>query len=682
MFRFRAASAASGGVAIALGAVAFGAGGGTQTGRAAPTEVIVVVVVGALLAAAALFYEQKRPLYGGLALGLFALLTVLTGLSMSWSVAPDLSLQELGRTFTYLATFGVAIMAARQFRGAGESLLTGILLAGLAVCLWALATRVFPATIGGDVLGARLGAPFDYWNALGGMAAICVPGALWLGSRRDGGQAWAALAYPALGILLLTVLLTQSRGALAAAVIAAAGWLTFAPLRLRTAPVIGVAVVGIVPIAAWALSKKAFTASLQPVSVREAVAGDFALMLAATLVVLTAAGFLAVRLRGRTTLSMTARRKSGIVLAGVAALLVLSALAVFAGSGGGVNGRLDQLTAKRSTVAGSGAGRLGSVSSSRGEYWRQAFHVFEDRPVVGSGADGFTLARLKYRTDPGAASHAHGFIPQTMADLGLLGLLVALALLIAWAVAAARAVGIRRRGSPPLGWTKERIALTALGLSVAAYGVQSMIDWTWFIPGPTVTAIAAAGFLAGRGPLRSEDQPDTAPPRHSRDPLRMIAAAAITITALLCAWAVWQPQRSARAVDSAITLSDAGKDGQAIQQADRARAIDPYSAEPLYAKATALTGAGRPLAAYRTLEQAIAEHPKDPDTWLRLAQFELTDLDLPTRALESANAAAAIDPQSSRVAVLANGARAAIAASAPPPAPVPAPAPTAKPAAP
>ena len=665
MSRFRAASAANAAVAVALAAIAFGAGGGTQTGRVGPVEVAVVVVAGLILAGAVIVYDRGRPLNGGVALSLFALLTILTGLSMSWSIAPDLTLQELGRTFTYLAVFALALIAARQFPRRGESLLVGILVAGLAVCVWALATRVFPGSIGGDVLGARLGAPFDYWNALGGMAALCVPGTLWLGARREGRAALAALAYPALGILLLTILLTQSRGALAAAVIATLGWLGFVPLRLRTVPIVGVAAVAVVPISAWALSKDAFTAALQPLSVRQEVAGKFGALVVATLVVLVLAGIVAVRLRSRTNLSLTMRRRAGIALAGVAAVLALSGLAVIVGSGGGIDGRLSQLTAKRPAAAVSGAGRLGSVSSSRGEYWRQAFDVFKDRPVLGSGADGFTLARLQYRTDPRAASHAHGFIPQTMADLGLVGTLVILALLVAWAIAAARTLEIRRRGSDHPPWTPERIVLVALGLCVLAYGFQSSIDWTWFIPGPTVAAMAAAGFLAGRG--RPADDAAAPPQRAHADPLRPIAAAAVAITALLIAWAVWQPERSANAVGRAITLSDNGKDAAAIAQADRAQEIDPYSADPLYAKATALTGAGRPIAAYRVLEQAIAEHPRDPDTWLRLSQFELSELDLPTRALASANAAYAIDPKSSRVTLLASQARAAITSTAPPP---------------
>ena len=288
----------------------------------------------------------------------------------------------------------------------------------MAVCLWALATRIWPASLGGDVLGARLGEPFDYWNALGGMAALAVPGALWLGARRDAPRVAAALAYPALGVLLLTIMLTQSRGALAAAVLAALIWLAWVPLRLRTAPVLAVAAVGVVPVTAWALSQEAFTAALQPLQVREDVAGTFGLLVLGTLLALTVAGFAAVHIRATMKPSLQTRRRSGIALgAGLAVLAVVGLVSVGA-SGGGIGKRLDELTADESTVAASGAERLGSVSSARGEYWRQAADVFKDRPVLGRGADGFTLARLEYREDPRAASHAHGFLPQTMADLG------------------------------------------------------------------------------------------------------------------------------------------------------------------------------------------------------------------------------------------------------------------------
>ncbi|HEX5910892.1 MAG TPA: hypothetical protein VFY44_10380, partial [Thermoleophilaceae bacterium] len=63
----------------------------------------------------------------------------------------------------------------------------------------------------------------------------------------------------------------------------------------------------------------------------------------------------------------------------------------------------------------------------------------------------------------------------------------------------------------------------------------------------------------------------------------------------------------------------------------------------------ALSEDGRLVDAYRVLEQAVTEHPRNPDTWIRLGQFELDDLGLPRRALASSQAAATIDPASTRL---------------------------------
>ena len=67
-----------------------------------------------------------------------------------------------------------------------ESLLVGVMVAGLAVSAYALATRIFPGALSANEVYARLRAPFDYWNAIGLTAALAVPPFLWLGSRREG----------------------------------------------------------------------------------------------------------------------------------------------------------------------------------------------------------------------------------------------------------------------------------------------------------------------------------------------------------------------------------------------------------------------------------------------------------------------------------------------------------------
>lgn len=177
------ASAASVALGGAIAAIAFGASGGTQLGRTTIVELAIIVVAGLALGVAVL--RRDRPLHGGAAVALFAVLAIVTALSMSWSIAPDLTLQEAGRTLAYLAVFATAVALGGLLVVASGTVLAGLLIAGVAVCGWALATRLWPGALAEEVLGARLGAPFDYWNALGSTAALTMPAALWLGSRRD-----------------------------------------------------------------------------------------------------------------------------------------------------------------------------------------------------------------------------------------------------------------------------------------------------------------------------------------------------------------------------------------------------------------------------------------------------------------------------------------------------------------
>jgi len=618
-----------------------------------------MVLASGILVAVALLHPRTKPWHGAGALFFFGLLAGVTALSMSWSIAPDSSLEEAARTFAYLAVFAAALMAGRVVPQATPAVLGGILIAAVAVAGWALLTRVFPGELGSATLGARLAEPLGYWNALGAMAAIGLPAAIWLGARKDGGPVSSALAYPALGVLALVVLLTQSRGALGASAVAIALWLAVVPLRLRTIPLLVLPALAVAPVAAWALSKDVFTRALQPLSAREAVAGDFGLMVLAMVAALFAAGLAVAAASARRAPSLPMRRRAGVALAAAACLLPLAGLTSVAmsdrGVGGTVSDRFNEITDDQ-VAPPRGAARLGSVSSSRGGYWRQALDVFEERPAVGRGAGSFGLASLRHRELGVGSVHAHGFLAQTMADLGVVGLAVALALLAAWLAAAARATGLLTRGRPRPQWTGERVALTALALCVLVFGLHSLVDWTWFVPGPSAAAVAAAGFLAGRGPLGAS--PERAPRAALSGP-RLVAMAAVLVTAALCAWAVWQPERAARANDRALALLDDGRIAAASKEATRAREIDPYSADPLFTRAEVLNRSGRPTAAYKTLEQAVLEHPRDPETWLRLGRFELDELDLPDRAIETALGAFAVDPYSRGANLLKQRAQAA-----------------------
>lgn len=126
-----------------------------------------------------------------------------------------------------------------------------------------------------------------------------------------------------------------------------------------------------------------------------------------------------------------------------------------------------------------------------------------------------------------------------------------------------------------------------------------------------------------------------------------IALALTVLTAtLLGAWMAWQPQRSHEQSEQALALLEQRELSQAFAAADRAETIDPLSSEPLYTKSTIENAAGRPEASLRLLEQATRENPQDPETWLRLADFQLHRLEQPTAALMSLDAALFLDPRS------------------------------------
>jgi hypothetical protein len=232
-----------------------------------------------------------------------------------------------------------------------------------------------------------------------------------------------------------------------------------------------------------------------------------------------------------------------------------------------------------------------------------------------------------------------------MADLGILGLIVTTALLLAWLVAAARATGLHpRRTAVRRDWDADRLALVALSLSAIVFGLQSAIDWTWFVPGPTAMALVAAGFVAGRG---TEAGPapsiDWRRPLRTVTPARLAGAAAVLLTALVTAWAIWQPEASDRQTGDALALADRGETAAAIAKASDAADTDPLSSEPLLVLATIESGAGRNAAAEHTLEQAVLKFPGDPQTWLRLTGFQLDPLDRPVQAAQTVRGALYLD---------------------------------------
>ncbi len=632
--------------------ITFYAKGGLNLESMTATEMALTLASGLVVAAAVVVAPSGARVYGLWPVGLLLAFTALTALSIVWSVQPDHSWQDSGRMLAYSGVFAAGVALVRIAPERWPAILGGLAMAAVIVCGYALLTKVFPSLAPSDTF-ARLNEPYGYWNAVGLTAAMGVICCMWLGARRTGHALLRALAYPAMGLLLTTLVLAYSRGSLAALALGLLLWFLLVELRLRGAALLIVGALGAGAVVGWDFSRHALTSEGVPLAERATAGHQLGALVVAMLLVLTAVGITIGFFTGRRPPSLLTRRRAG------AALLALIVLAVIAFAGalahshrgltGSVSHAFDALTNPNAKPPPNTPGRLTAVASVRARYWKEALQVFKAHPALGAGAEGYATAHLRYETEALEVRHAHGFIVQTLADLGLVGLLLALALLVAWMAAARRAV------RSPLGHTPERVGMLSMLCLVVVFGAHSMIDWTWYVPGDACVALLCAGWLAGRGPLTAASRRSSSHDRPGY--VRMCLASAAIVAALLAMWSQWQPQRSEEARQEALGLLASDPRG-ATAAANRAVSRDPLSVEALFTLASVQQVSGAPALATATLERAVRLQPSNPQTWLTLGRHELVSD--PSAAVKDLQAAIYLNPESIAPEAIADGRREAI----------------------
>src|SRR5438105_7926103 len=100
--------------------------------------------------------------------------------SVAWSIEPDRTWDYANRTGVYVAFAIVGMFVAGRTRelALGFAALLG------AVCVWALAGKVFPWLHEDYGRITRLRGPVGYWNALALLGDLALPLGLWLATRR------------------------------------------------------------------------------------------------------------------------------------------------------------------------------------------------------------------------------------------------------------------------------------------------------------------------------------------------------------------------------------------------------------------------------------------------------------------------------------------------------------------
>ena len=647
-------------VAAIIAAIAFIANGGLQLGPATLVEAAVIVIGTVLVAAALLLLGFDARLHGGAAIASMVALGALTALSIMWSLYPSDSWQETNRTFAYIAAFAAGVAGVRLARGRWAAVTWGVL-GGLAVIsVYGLATKVAPAWLAPQETFGRLREPYGYWNAVGVTAAMAMPLCLWLGTRSSGRRIASALAYPLLGIFLVTMLLSFSRGSIVAAAGGIAIWFALVPLRLRSLALLVPSALAAGLTTAWAFGQSALTDDRIPLAERKDAGVELGLVLAAMAIGLLAAGIVIQILAQRRPLAERTRRRLGI--AALAALAAVPVIAVGAlalserGIGGTISDRVGELTGRDVITPHNDPSRLTKTASVRSIYWERAADVWQERPLAGAGAGAFAEAQLRFRRKPVRGKHAHGYVLQTLADLGLVGLAVSLAALGTWLLAARNTLALRRgRMRSGRHWSAERTGLAALALVAVVFGIHSALDWTWFVPAIAITGLFAAGWVAGRGPLGASATAGDVPPleatrvslpRGRRLHRRLAGALALSVVAALAVLAVAAPWRAQQKGGEALRLLSDGNYSEARAAANRAKELNPLSIEPYFELAAIAQASGRKRAGLGALQQAVQVVPASAEAWRRLGDYYLAGFSDPERALPVLRAALFLDPLS------------------------------------
>jgi hypothetical protein len=595
-----------------------------------------IVMLGVLLGVLPVARPTRPQL---LALGALVLFALWTGLGALWSPSSEQTVGELSRLSTYAAVLALAILGVRA--GARHLLIGGITAAIAAVALLALVSRLHPAWFPADQTAqflpstrSRLNYPLNYWNGLAAFTALGIPLALHFATSARM-LALRALSAAAMPIMAATLYLTFSRGGL---VEAAAGLLVY---------------VALTPGRGWRLGTLAVGGAggaLLIASIHQRPAIDHGLLatsaarhggneLIAIAVVVCAGVAL---LQGALALLESHARMPGLPVAVVrrrGPLLLTAAviaIALFVASGGPhaishawrdfKNPGL-QVTAGQENTA----SRLAAVSGNgRYQYWGSALDAFSAHPIQGLGAGTFQFWWAARGSIRSYVVNAHSLYFETLAETGLLGLMLLLV------VFGAGIVALAGRWRRPGGG--DRAVLAAVLGACAAFCVAAGVDWVWQIPAIPVVFLLLIGGAGARRQRRRSGQPALSRRAGLARSAAWVALALAGVVALVIPMASGVSLRESQA-QARVTHFE-----PALHDARTAVGWEPYAASPRLQQALVMEASGDYAGAAAAARQAVSAAPTDWKGWLVLSRIE-AEAGRPRPAVAAYRKARSMDPR-------------------------------------
>ena len=625
--------------------------GGYVIARNSPVAILYL-----LIAAAWVWFlrrSSRPPVLQLVALAVFGLFVVWTGLSVLWSFGPDLSWVAFNLAAFYLvvaAVLGLTPVRRLHLRVTGYAFLA----TAVAVSVYGFLGKGLPDVVTHANQYARLSSPLGYWNVLALVMVMALPVALAAAGDGSSRLVWRVMAAGGAVPMCLTFFFTLSRGGWVALAVVLVVYFAFSTTRLSSLASLAAIVVpaGVV---LWLLRGLETLYAATPDAALRATQGHT--LLAWSLGALVATMLLQALIAVAHTAVPWPRQAR--VFAGTVALVVLvggGAVGswLFVDARGGTDWARERvqtfLSGTDDTSAGEGTVRLGSVNTGRPPLWREALDQSEIARLNGTGAGTFRFTHYRFRVDHGVVKHAHSQWFNVLSELGVIGLSL---LVAALALLSAAAIGnpFADRGDP------SRSLLVALQAGMAAFLVHISWDWDWDMAAIGTVFFLFAGVCSAylgtrradrralavdRGHAEADEPLVPARPGHrpATWPQRVVISLALVL--LAASWTF--PYLSARAESAAFTASSAGDTDAALDHARSASSFDPLAVGPLITEAQILQQSGRNREALDVLRSAATLQPDNYEVYQQLGLLYLKAFDRRSDAVAAFARALSLNP--------------------------------------
>jgi hypothetical protein len=526
--------------------------------------------------------------FGDLTAPLVALaaLAALAAASLWWADSPDRAWTESNRLVLYTAVFAACAVALRTTRDIRRSLaIIGTVIAAAALWTGVALLRGDP----GAFLDHRLDMPIGYINGTAGLFLIGLWPAVSLAERAVNPLvAGASMAFAVLEANLLV--LTQSRAIVPAVLLSTCVLVGLFPGRIRRVWSLLFIGAGVAAASPWTLAIYADRIPAQPRPVTHALAQGAAiasLLAAAGVAAVWAATTLLLR---RRAISAPAQRIGAIATV----VVVLGAIAGGAVASGDplarVQGQWRAFTTLNATETSST--RFTGAGGFRYDLWRVAVDDFRHAPVLGVGAGSYGLSYYQKRAQQESIRQPHSLPLQVLAELGLLGGVLALIV-----VAGVAATIVRHRRRDVL------VGVAGAGMA-CSWAVQASLDWLYNLPG--ITCIAIVGVVAASG-----GRPFVAFAGTRTRRLVLISSAVLVAVAA----ASFGRQYSASVYAQGARDALADSPSRALERSATSLQLNPYAVETYYTRAAAYARLDDYAHARNLLMRAAAREPLNFVPW-------------------------------------------------------------------